>query len=159
MFRPRMIWELSFAFHSAPRLDVNDAGLHLTFHGYRLSPHRPTHYLLYPTTSHIISLSTRPINKHLLNPITETSLFFSIATSISISILQIHKTTTPRQTPSRTPTLARPLPRPRRVPRPMRAGPVRPRSMMISVVWRVGRSISVSRQALALVHSQFSQSA
>ena len=61
MLRPRMIWRtLSFAYYSC-RIDINDAGLHLSLRDYRLPPHRTTYYLLSPTTSHTILPSTRPI--------------------------------------------------------------------------------------------------
>jgi hypothetical protein len=138
MFRLRMIWRtLSFAFHSC-RFDINDAGLHLTFHDYRLPPHPKSHNSF--LTSHHIRLHSTTTHAW-TEPDHQTS-----SPSPSPPI-------TPQQTPLRTPISARPLPRLRRVPRPTRAGPVRPRSMMISVVWRVGRFISVSPGALALARS------
>jgi hypothetical protein len=147
MFRLRMIWELnSLSPITRARVALTSMTLDFTSPFVTIDYHHILN-LIIRSTHHITFNCTRLQHTPGLNPIIKTSI------SISISILQFHKMTPPRQTPLRTPILARPLPRLRRVPRPTRAGPVRPRSMMISVVWRVGRSISVSRRALALAHS------
>lgn len=138
MFRPRMIWELNSL---SPITRVGWMSMTLNF----TSPFMIIDY------HHILNLIIRSshtshhIQHHISFDCTRLQHTPGLNPIIKPPSPSPSPPITPQQTPLRTPTLARPLPRLRRVPRPTRAGPVRPRSMTISVVWRVGRSISVSR--------------